>query len=363
MPEPVTVTDSRVLITTGAIKNVGDFLIHDRARHLLARALPTAELPTIPRWRTADPSLIASSAGLIACGGPGLGPGLTSSTYVPLGQAMAAGRPVSILGAGWSGHDQVGMDAESTQTVQEIRRRGGVITVRDPLTGQRLETSTGVEAILTGCPAWYHLPQVGDPLSEVSAVRSIVFTPPASVRHLSEAVQAMRLLARIFPSAQRFCVLHRGFPQVAVPRPSRGSLKSFASSIRQRSNYVKVSAECRKGDWQLIDASSDLRKIDFYDGIDLHVGYRVHAHIDTLSLRRPSILIAEDVRGLGQFEALEDSYRLCAGDSELLDKLENAIQNEVADFTTSRAAVASMNAHWPVMQSALEEIASTLNLP
>lgn len=37
--------------------------------------------------------------------------------------------------------------------------------------------------------------------------------------------------------------------------------------------------------------------LDFYDNIDLHIGYRVHAHVSSLVRRKPSYLIEQDGRG------------------------------------------------------------------
>lgn len=47
------------------------------------------------------------------------------------------------------------------------------------------------------------------------------------------------------------------------------------------------------------DVSGDVNKLDFYQDCDLHIGYRVHAHLYFISQRTPSILINEDGRGLG----------------------------------------------------------------
>jgi hypothetical protein len=41
------------------------------------------------------------------------------------------------------------------------------------------------------------------------------------------------------------------------------------------------------------------RMLDFYPGCDLHVGYECHAHVSMFRIRRPSVLIAEDARGVG----------------------------------------------------------------
>lgn len=44
--------------------------------------------------------------------------------------------------------------------------------------------------------------------------------------------------------------------------------------------------------------------IDQYSKSDLHVGYRVHAHILASSISKPSILIAEDGRGKGLYQVI-----------------------------------------------------------
>jgi polysaccharide pyruvyl transferase WcaK-like protein len=56
--------------------------------------------------------------------------------------------------------------------------------------------------------------------------------------------------------------------------------------------------------YRVINAAYDLSKIDFYRECDLHVGYRVHAQIDFLSYRHPSVLLNEDGRGEGLSQSL-----------------------------------------------------------
>ena len=45
--------------------------------------------------------------------------------------------------------------------------------------------------------------------------------------------------------------------------------------------------------------------IDLYSNCDLHIGYRVHAHVFMTSIKKPSILIKEDGRGEGMSEVIE----------------------------------------------------------
>lgn len=52
------------------------------------------------------------------------------------------------------------------------------------------------------------------------------------------------------------------------------------------------------------DLSYSCEGFSAYNECDLHVGFRVHAHIYNLSQRIPSVLIEEDGRGWGAVEAL-----------------------------------------------------------
>jgi hypothetical protein len=51
--------------------------------------------------------------------------------------------------------------------------------------------------------------------------------------------------------------------------------------------------------YRTVNAAYDLSKISFYRECDLQVGYRVHAQINFLSMRKPSLLLCEDGRGDG----------------------------------------------------------------
>ncbi|TCT26461.1 polysaccharide pyruvyl transferase [Melghiribacillus thermohalophilus] len=48
-----------------------------------------------------------------------------------------------------------------------------------------------------------------------------------------------------------------------------------------------------------VDLSGGSEKLSFYSNIDAHIGFRLHAHIWFLRTRKPSLLLAEDGRGLG----------------------------------------------------------------
>ena len=109
--------------------------------------------------------------------------------------------------------------------------------------------------------------------------------------------------------------------------------------------------------FRVLEASGDLSAIDFYRDADLHVGYRVHAHLMFLSHRRPSILINQDGRGVGQSVSLHDPYRLMSDDPDLSDRIDEALGNEIRSrYESSVAAVDEMRSTWPVMRETVEQL-------
>src|SRR4029453_7482424 len=117
-------------------------------------------------------------------------------------------------------------------------------------------------------------------------------------------------------SAERFCLFHRGL-----------RADQFTSKKESAATLSLAAAATALG-FKVIDAAFDLSRIAFYKNADLHVGYRVHAHLAFVSYRRPSLLIAEDGRGLGQAETLGDEYRIRAGHSETVAQVVEALSKE-----------------------------------
>ena len=122
-----------------------------------------------------------------------------------------------------------------------------------------------------------------------------------------------------------------------------------------------IATVARSLGYEVLDASSQLAKINRYLDLDLHVGYRVHAHLDFLSRRYPSILIAEDVRGEGQQTSLRDPHVLTSATPDLRKRVRVALESEVADgFPTARAGIDVIEETWPVMSDFLSELRQQL---
>jgi len=359
----------RILLTTGAIRNVGDHLIHDRARRLVAEAMPEIECVSIPRWKKASDRLIDSAAAVVCCGGPALNPKLFKRICIPLQQAVDRGVPISVLGVGWQGGaipDLTAAPEDFQRGMRHLESTGGVVSTRDLLSLGVLR-QWGIEGgICSGCPAWYDLSSIESELQVGDQVRRLVVTTPARLAYFDQLDAVVEMMARMFPEASRSLVLHRGFPRYErLLHRRRSPIESVAHLVTMRkagARYrIAVEHATRLG-YEIVDAEGDLSRISDYGSCDLHVGYRVHAHIGFLSRRRPSILLAEDRRGVGQQEVLDDRYRLRADDADVVHELETALNTETRTWESSRRGVARMQATWPEMRKVLNRIANQVGL-
>lgn len=282
------------ILLHGAFKNVGDFIIFDRAKRLLESQLP-GPFTVFNRKEPLDGHLeqVNAAKAVILCGGPGYGvhfyPGLFPLTS-PLSQIKV---PILPLGLGWQGQPmnapgEFRFSPESHAALRSIAGRVPQIGCRDVLSLEVLRNAGFDTAEMVGCPAWYDLPSIGKAFQPPREIARLVFTPPQNVRLRWQAVQVMRRLKELFPRAERSCVFHRGWERDANSRGWR----DVASN-----QVLRVAA--RGLGYRPVNAAYHPDKIEFYRDCDLHVGYRVHAHLFFLSVRKPSVLISEDGRGTG----------------------------------------------------------------
>ncbi len=340
-----------LVVLHGAKKNAGDFLIHERGVRILAELLPDQELVSRPRWRPVDRELADRAEAIVLCGGPGLAQKFYPGVF-PLVPDLATLRtPVLPLALGWSGRpvgraDDMRFTSESRGALALIHRRIEWSTVRDDVSLRVLAAAEVGPAKRSGCFAWYHLPSLGRAMSVGREIRSLVFTPPAGIRWMPQARKLLRLLARRFPSADRYCVFHRGVRADEYTSRSAAFVNARLAHVAERLGY------------RVVDAGFDLRAIDFYGATDLHVGYRVHAHLSFLSQRRPSLLIAEDGRGVGQNMTLGDPYLLHTRSKDLVARVADALAQEARTrFAGSERAIAEIERTWPVMRDSVLQLA------
>jgi len=106
----------------------------------------------------------------------------------------------------------------------------------------------------------------------------------------------MTMLAETFPSAERLCAMHL---DDADTSPGGESENSAAMSPEVTAKNRRIRERAERLGFELLQMAGSLGAMSAYDACDLHVGYECHAHLYLLSTRSPSVLIAEDARGVG----------------------------------------------------------------
>ncbi len=285
-----------------ALKNVGDFLIYDRAKTLLIKHKGMHEyIEFHARKGSLDQHLerVNKTKAVIVCGGPGCLHNLYPDKY-PLVRDLSDIRvPIILFGIGWYGvpGDDVTLErysfSPSTKALfRRINKERHSIGVRDYLT-QKVLLRNGLDNVsMIGCPSWYDLDHLEEEFTPVKKVEKVVFTPPAKDLYRFQAVKVMEMLRKLFPKGTLICSFHRG-------------IKSDAQTPNGDAEWLTwLASKAEDLEYQVVDVSYDTSNIRFYSDCDLHVGYRVHAHIYFLAKRKPSFLIHEDGRGRGVSEAI-----------------------------------------------------------
>jgi hypothetical protein len=276
------------LLLHRALRNAGDSLIHERARRLIAAVHPGEELLEAEGWRPLSEQVpratLRSARAVIVAGGPGYAPGMAER--YPLGLDPTSDPPLVLLALGSAivpgTARQVAafrFDETSRAFLDGVLSRTPYLGARDELTAGLLRRAGYDQVLMTGDPAWYDLAVIDEPPHRPAGIERLAFTPPAGPIHFAQAVDLARALAAAYPSASGRIVHHRG---------------------RQRP-FSRLAAQLG---WDEVDITGGADGFATFDEVDVHVGYRVHAHLYCLSHGRPSWLVAEDSRGIGVLQTL-----------------------------------------------------------
>jgi len=337
----------KVITLTGAFKNAGDYLIGHRARALLAAHVDAQVIDVNRREITPEHyELFNSARAVLLTGGPAYQEEIFPKVYsLDLNQIKV---PVIAYGLGWKG--KLGQEPqdfkftpESTRFVSEIHRdQSRFSSARDHLTVSMLAANGVKNVSMTGCPAWYDEAKLELDYEFNPDIKRLVVSMPAVPQKQIPSI--IRKLAKTFPKAERFISFQAGM----------NSSHSYWGQKYTEWNHKQL-AYGRKFGFTPLDFESDFESFQsFMSSVDLHVGYRVHSHIFTLSQRKTSMLIAEDSRGMGQVAAM-GGIALNSFDSRR--SIKNAI-DELFDTRGAQvqAAVQTMKATHPKMLEFLAQI-------
>ena len=288
-----------IVLLSGEKKNIGDFLITERARKLFAHLLDD-EIIILDRFKNleSDIDLINSARFLVLCGGPAYASDIYKGIYPLVNDLRKIKVPIIPFGLGWCGRpsnpNEFRFNADSKMLLDNIHSTIENSSCRDDITASVLKNCGYNNVTMTGCPVWYDVESIGKEFDIKNSIKKIVFTTAADPKLIKQTYLLIKSVNKYFPDAEITMSYHRGiFPDKHT---------TYRATIGYLLMYGVAKLVNRK--IKIKDVAYKLEKLDFYDDCDFHIGYRVHAHLYFLSKRLPSMLINEDGRGKGMVQTM-----------------------------------------------------------
>ena len=290
---------------TGSKNNAGDFLIKYRAFKLFEKFRPDRKIIDYNGWEAIDDDrleIINKSKALILLGGPGLVRNFYPNIYKLRNNLDDIKVPIIMMGIGWK--DQNGswedtydypLTQNSLKLLNRIENSGYYSSVRGYHTLNVLQIKGYKKFLMTGCPAYYDVDYFGKSI-ENKEIKKIAFSLGVSfIRNNNMLKQMQDLILSLknkFKGKKFEVVFHHSLDKKEVMSIYGRSHKKH---MNEHLKFVKW-LEYNKIDYIDISGSAE-NLVNYYNNIDLHIGYRVHAHIFMSSIRKFSILLSEDGRG------------------------------------------------------------------
>ena len=336
-----------IVALTGAKKNIGDFLIASRGVGLL-RKYVDPDVLELDRFAPLENhlDLVNGAKAVFLCGGPAYAQDVYPSVYPLTRNLDDIIVPIVPFGLGWCGRpagkpDKFSFSQQAVTALKRIHKSIEASSVRDNTTKKILNKHGFSNVVMTGCPVWYDLDKVGNQPSPPSQVNEIVFTTPDNPKMIFQVTRVLKLIRAKFPHAKIHCAFHRG---IGVDKHT---------SLKASMGYKAMCVAAKTVGAIPVDVSYDLNRLDFYRHCELHIGYRVHAHLLFLSGHRASVLLCEDGRGQGMQQGLGLPSILCWNNG-VIKSLNSTLDEEIEKkWPTLINAVDKINSSFDIMRSFL----------
>lgn len=288
--------------------NVGDQLIERAVKRLVERERGPVRFLTLFREDPLEDRLaeVNATAAILLPGCPIRDTPMHPQVYRLIPDLDRIAVPLIPIGANWNTYPG---DTESRRltrwppgTLDFVRRlaaRVPVFSCREHHVVEMLARHGIFNTRMTGDPAWYDPDASGRAFHRPSEIGTVAFSPPLSAYYREQGAAVLRLLRDLFPNARRYCAMHLT-DRVASPFADRAPTNdaSMRADVAEKNAFLR--REAAQLGFEVIELAGDVdRLLRFYPQCDLHVGYECHAHVSMFRLRRPSVLIAEDARGVG----------------------------------------------------------------
>ena len=294
------------VILTGSKNNAGDYLIKYRAKHLFSWLRPDRSIVDIDGWKPFDKKtldIVNGAEALILMGGPALQEKMRPRVYGLLDDLSKITAPIVTMGIGW--YSQVGswnsthnypLNKLTTELLARIGKDGFKSSVRDYHTLNVLNSLGYDNYFMTGCPALYDEKHLEKDIVIPQAPKKIGFSLGVSLK--SSARMFKQMQDAVLKTKEVFgeqtiveVVFHHAV--------SDDYVNTHGAAMGLHKAQQKFLVWLKTNDIPYVDISGSAESlIEYYETCDLHIGYRVHAHIFMSSVSKASILLNEDGRGI-----------------------------------------------------------------
>lgn len=291
----------KFLVVNFSISNGGDYLIEERMNSLIQKTWPQADIATVNGVTEMNRNELNKYDAVFLGGGPYFDDRIVQDLFIPfIGENNYAHPLIHIIGAGIYGNDCTDGGLYSRQFMpvtkkffKDIEERGGTLGCRDEISYRVMKNNGLSQVYITGCPAWYDFTTLDNTRTgDLKEIRKVIISDPGVTKNTDEqiiraeqATHVILAVKEIFPGAQVCFTFNNGI-ETKYSKVCNTIIRDFL--IEKGIEYY--------------DLSYNARMFHIYNDADLHIGFRVHSHIYSLSRRIPSILIEEDLRGYGMNE-------------------------------------------------------------
>ncbi|MFZ2868499.1 hypothetical protein [Zavarzinia sp.] len=280
--------------------NIGDgFILHAIERRIGAFApghcFTTREVPS-----AAARAVIAGSSALVIAGANQLTDDYSIWPGLRAEELAAGSLRVVPFGVGLYGRAErnQGFSANTEAILRLIHQRIEFSSWRCPRTVallERLLPDLAGRFLMTGCPVLYDRPLL-DGIRFHEGEDRIAVTITDQGDFLTRETRVLDFVARRFPSARRFLVLHQPMGQ---PKPLHRLVDVLPGLRHLGHPRPRLLRAARRLGFEIVLPGTAAAGIEFYRGMDLHIGSRLHAHLHMLSQNRRSFLVPVDGRSTG----------------------------------------------------------------
>lgn len=266
-------------------KNIGDKLIEQSTKKLLREVLAISDFDIIWREDIKDNVNVINQSSLMVYACLAVRNNMFPRVYNLPDELSAIKTPVIIISSGTSlapseiESCELGSDAQYDQfTIEKLREIGSKalgFSCRGEITFNVLKRLSISNLEMTGDVAFWEPRFDNLKFKQKSAVKKIaVSTPHYPQLYSDHFFKFLSYLRKKFPGSEIHIILH---------------------GITDWINHDQVrDLNCTIHEIY----ESDVRSLDIYLDMDVHIGYRVHAHVSALKRRIPSYLFAIDGRGM-----------------------------------------------------------------